>query len=234
MDATDLLARLFPEGHDVVFDGQFFAGPAHARGGDIFVLGTTDKAPIGVELALRLAASVLDVVKTRPGCPILLAVDTSGQRLSRHDELLGLNVYMAHLAKCIDLARRKGHHTIGLVYSESVSGGFLATGLLTDACYALADAEIRVMNLPAMARVTKMPLARLEELSKTSAVFAPGVQNYWRMGGIRGIWDGDLVSHLDAALNDEGHEDRRRADGETRGGRTLARQVADRVRDARA
>ena len=30
------------------------------------------------------------------------------------------------------------------------------------------------MNLPAMARVTKIPLDRLQELSKTSAVFAPG------------------------------------------------------------
>ena len=160
----------------------------------------------------------------------MLLVDTSGQRLSRRDELLGVNGYMAHLAKCLELARRSSHRTLGLVYGEAVSGGFLATSLLADVCYALPEAEIRVMNLPAMARVTKIPLERLQELSKTSAVFAPGVENYHRMGAIRTLWDGDLSAHLEAALAEPEEGDRRRQDGEARGGRTLARAVADRVR----
>ena len=137
---------------------------------------------------------------------------------------------MAHLAKCLELARRSGHRTLGLVYGEAVSGGFLATSLLADVCYALPEAEIRVMNLPAMARVTKIPLERLQELSTTSAVFAPGVENYHRMGAIRALWDGDLSAHLAAALAEPEEGDRRRQDGEARGGRTLARTVADRVR----
>jgi malonate decarboxylase gamma subunit len=173
---------------------------------------------------------VLDTVREHPGRPIVLLVDTSGQRLSRRDELLGVNGYMAHLAKCLELARRSGNRTLGLVYGEAVSGGFLATSLLADVCYALPEAEIRVMNLPAMARVTKIPLERLQELSKTSAVFAPGVENYHRMGAIRALWDGDLAAHPEAALAEAEEGDRRRLDGEARGGRTLARTVADRVR----
>ena len=117
----------------------------------------------------------LRIVRDHPGRPILLLVDTQGQRLSRRDELLGINGYMAHLAKCLQLARNRGHKIIGLVYSEAVSGGFLASSLLADRCYALPEAQVRVMNLPAMSRITKIPLERLEELSKSSPVFAPGV-----------------------------------------------------------
>jgi len=230
MDAETLLPRLFPQGHAVVFDGEFFNGPGRCGNTEVTVIGARNKAPIGVELAHRMAAAVLETVGEHPGRPIVLLVDTSGQRLSRRDELLGVNGYMAHLAKCLELARRSGHRTLGLVYGEAVSGGFLATSLLADVCYALPEAEIRVMNLPAMARVTKIPLERLQELSKSSAVFAPGVENYHRMGAIRALWDGDLAARLEAALAEPEEGDRRRLDGEARGGRTLARGVADRVR----
>jgi malonate decarboxylase gamma subunit len=187
---------------------------------------------MGVELAFRMAGAVLGIVRDHPGRPILLMVDTQGQRLSRRDELLGINGYMAHLAKCLQLARNAGHKIIGVVYSEAVSGGFLATSLLADRCYAVPEAQVRVMNLPAMSRITKIPLERLEELSKTSPVFAPGVQNYLKMGAIHALWDGDLSQPLAEALDAPCEGDRRRQWGEERGGRRLARTVSERVRHA--
>ena len=99
---------------------------------------------------------------------------------------------MAHLGCCLDLARRNGHPVIGLVYDQALSGGFITSGLMADACHALPEAEIRVMRVPAMARVTKLPEALLESLSLTNPVFAPGVANYVAMGGVRSLWDGDL------------------------------------------
>src|SRR3954452_9825862 len=230
MDAKTLLNRLFPEGSSVAFEGNFFSGAGLNAGRDVHIIGTIDAAPIGVELAHRMVGEILRVVRDHPGRPILLAVDTSGQRLSRRDELLGVNGYMAHLAKCLELARRRGHRIVGLVYAEAVSGGFLASSLMADACYALPEAEIRVMNLPAMARITKIPLERLQDLSRTSPVFAPGVENYRRMGAIRGLWEGDLARHLADALATPEAGDRRRVDGEARSGRLLARPVAERVR----
>ncbi len=229
MEAKVLLDRLFPMGNEVEFDGVFFKGQGHTHRLQIAIIGTTQKAPIGVELALRMASEVLRIVKEHPARPILLAIDTSGQRLSRRDELLGVNGYMAHLAKCLDLARSHGHKIVGIVYGEAVSGGFLASSLLSDACYALADAEVRVMNLPAMSRITKIPLERLQELSQQSPVFAPGVANYHRMGAIRAVWEGDLAAHLEAALDDVPETDRRRVDAEARGGRLLARKISERV-----
>ena len=232
MTIESLLDQLFPLGHDVSFAGALFSGTGHTGEVDISVIGTRDRAAIGIDLAFQMAGEVLRVVRGHPGRPIFLLVDTSGQKMSRRDETLCLNAYIAHLAKCLDVARRNGHRIIGLVYAEAVSAGFLSTSLLADACYALPEAQVRVMNLPAMARVTKIPLERLESLSDTSAVFAPGVANYVAMGAVRGIWDDDLAGHLLAALreSDDPRTDRRRADGEARGGRILARSVADRVR----
>jgi malonate decarboxylase gamma subunit len=230
MEIERLLDGLFPDGHEVFQDGLLISGSGHVAGRQVALIGTLEAAPIGVELAHQLAGEVLSVIRDHPGRPILLLVDTQGQRLSHRDELLGLNGYMAHLANCLALARLQGHRIIGLVHSQAVSGGFLASSLLADACYALPEAEIRVMNLPAMARVTKIPLQRLESLSETSPVFAPGVGNYQRMGAIEAIWEGDLAECLIAALDSGSDADQRRELGEARGGRQLARRVADRVR----
>ncbi len=232
MTIEDVLKQLFPLGHDVSFSEALVAGTGRTEEGDVAVIGTRDRAEIGIDLAFRMADEVLRVVRAHPGRPILLPVDTAGQKMSRRDETLCLNAYIAHLAKCLGVARRSGHRIIGLVYAEAVSAGFLSTCLLADACYALPGAQVRVMNLSAMARVTKIPLERLESLSNTSAVFAPGVANYVAMGAVRDIWNGDLAEHLLAALREQGdpQTDRRRVDGEARGGRLLARSVAERAR----
>ena len=121
---------------------------------------------------------------------------------------------------------------LGLVYDQALSGGFITSGLIADACDALPQAEIRVMRIPAMSRVTKLPEAMLTELSRTNPVFAPGVENYVAMGGVRRVWTGDLRAALRQALADAPTEDCRALDGAQRGGRQLAAAVMDRVLEA--
>lgn len=232
MNWENLLESLFDPGHQVVHEGELLSGSAQVQGQTVTVVGTTDHAPIGVELALAQAGVVLDTVRHHPGRPIVLLVDTQGQRLRHRDELMGINRYMAHMGCCIELARRQGHRVIGLVYDQALSGGFITSGLMADACYALPEAEIRVMRLPAMARVTKIDEARLAELSISNPVFAPGVENYVAMGGIRALWTGALQERLVAALTDAPVVDERAADGAARGGRTLAAPVILRVASA--
>lgn len=229
MDWNSLLDQLFDGPHAVRQDGDLLQGTAQVEGLALAVIGTANHAAIGVELALAQARAVLHTVRHHPGRAILLLVDTQGQRLRRRDELLGINRYMAHLGCCIDLARRRGHRVVGLVYDQALSGGFITSGLIADACHALPEAQIRVMRLPAMARVTKIAESRLEELSRANPVFAPGVQNYVAMGGIRSVWTGDLRARLRAALAESPTMDERAADGATRGGRRLAAQVIARV-----
>ncbi len=229
---TELLNRLFAEQHEVTCEGDLLHGTAKLDGDTLTIVGTTGHAAIGVELALAQARAVLDTVRAHPGRPILLFVDTQGQRLRRRDELLGINRYMAHMGLCIELARQRGHRVLGLVYDQALSGGFITSGLIADACYALPEAEIRVMRLPAMARVTKIDEARLAALAESNPVFAPGVENYVTMGGVRALWRGDLAAELRAALADTPTTDERARDGATRGGRQLAADVARRVAQA--
>lgn len=224
-----LACALFGANHGVQRQGDLLSGTGEVQGRTVAVVGTTEHAAVGVELALAQARLVLDTVRVHPGRPILLLVDTQGQRLRHRDELLGINRYMAHLGCCIELARRQGHRVIGLVYDQALSGGFITSGLIADSCYALPEAEIRVMRLPAMARVTKIDEARLAELSKSNPVFAPGVENFVAMGGIRALWSGDLQARLLDALDDGSTLDRRAMDGAARGGRRLAAQVVARV-----
>ena len=66
----------------------------------------------------------------------------------------------------------------------------------------------------------------LQALSKSSPVFAPGVENYVRMGAVESLWDGDLAQSLLEALATPGTGDQRRTLGAERGGRTLARDVS--------
>jgi malonate decarboxylase gamma subunit len=229
MDWKILADQLFPAGHALTEKEQFISGSGQAGTTTVAVVGTTGHAPIGVDIALAQARFILQVVREHPGRPILLLVDTAGQRLRHRDEMLGINSYMAHLGKCVELARRSGHKVIGLVYDQALSGGFITSGLMADACYALPDATIRVMALPAMARITKVPEERLTELAVSNPVFAPGAENYLRMGGVQEIWRGDLAARLDEALSASNAGDVRAALGHARGGRKLAQRVTDAI-----
>ena len=229
MNWRELSSHLFPEGFDIIERDLFLSGTARVAGAEVTVIGTTAHAPIGVEIALAQAKAVLETVDRHPGRPIVILVDTQGQRLRHRDEMLGINSYMAHLGKCIDFARRRGHKVIGLVYDQALSGGFITSGLLADACYALPDATIRVMGLPAMARITKVPEERLVELAKANPVFAPGARNYFMMGGIEAIWEGNLAANLARALEAATPEDKRSRLGEARGGRRSAHRVTQAV-----
>lgn len=229
MKWQDLVEQLFGSRHNIVAEGDFLTGSAQLDDTTLGVFGTTNHAAIGVELALKQARVVLDVIDRHPGRAILLLIDTQGQQLRRRDELLGINRAMAHLGCCIDLARKRGHRVIGLVYDQALSGGFITSGLIADACYALPEAEIRVMRIPAMARVTKIAEDRLTELSLANPVFAPGVQNYVAMGGVRALWRGDLRSCLREALVHAPVTDERARDGAARGGRRLAALVVEQV-----
>ena len=70
-------------------------------------------------------------------------MDTQGQRLSHRDELLGINGYSWRTSPSASTCPAQRNRILGLVYSHAVSGGFLASSMLADTCYALPEAEIR-------------------------------------------------------------------------------------------
>ena len=236
MAIHSLLDALFPGGHDIRVDGSLVHGSARTDAApSVAVVGTANAAAVDAALALALAERILAVLDGPPR-PLVLLVDTSGQALRRHEELIGLNAYLAHVATCVDLARRSGFPSLSLVYGEAVSGGFLSCGMMADRAYALASAQIRVMDLKAMARVTKIAHEDLLRLAAESPVFAPGAENYARMGAIEAIWAEPSAALLNAALAvllddpEAAREDVRRELGQSRGGRLLAARTVAAIR----
>ncbi len=235
MNLNDILDSLFPTGHTVSLVNHVITGEAMPAQGKVAVLGTTDAAAIDHAMALALSGFILDTVEKHPGRPLIFMVDTSGQALSRSQELLCLNGSLAHLASCVDLARRQGHRSLSLVTANAVSGGFLSFGLMTDCTYALSDAQVRVMDLRAMSRVTKIAHERLVALAGNSPTFAPGAENYVRMGGIEAIWPAPSAALLERALASVAcpPDDRRMQKALERGGRNMAADIAARVQNAK-
>jgi len=188
METEVILKQLFP--HDLHYDiqGHFIKGSAQTAQGKVRIVGTVNSAPINQQIAMQIAAEVLDVIAENAQTPVIFIVDTQGQALSRSDELLCLNRTFAHLASCVDLLRRKQHPNLAIILGEAVSGGFLSYGLMSNQVFALENSQVKVMDLNAMARVTKIPVERLRELSQSSAIFAPGVENFYKMGAISDIW----------------------------------------------
>jgi malonate decarboxylase gamma subunit len=232
--APELLAALFPAGHAVRDEAGLLHGVALTAAGEVAVVGTAGALEVGVEAALALAGEVLRIVREHPGRAIVVLVDTRGQRMSRRDEILGLNGYLGHLATCVELARRRGHRIVAVVSGDAVSGGVLPLGFMADEIHAVEGAHPWVMNLPAMARVTKIPLEQLEELSRTTPVLAPGLDGFVPLGAIEPPWSPPLAPALEAALARPVAPDRRVEVGLARGGRRLAARVVERVSGAAA
>jgi malonate decarboxylase gamma subunit len=235
MTLADILASLFPAGHDVVQEGGLLFGSGPLKdGGRITVIGVADRTPLGVDEALRLAGHVLAILEQGGDGPILVLVDSDSQRMSKRDELLGLNEFLAHLAKCLIHAGLQGRHTIGLLYGHSAAGAFIATVMATHSLVALPGATPAVMDLPSMSRVTKLSIEALQEKAKSTPVFAPGLDNLAQTGAVLAIWDdkSSLADQLQALLGQaEDGGDRRDRLGKARKGRPKAADIAERVHD---
>ncbi|MGX1320068.1 malonate decarboxylase gamma subunit [Bradyrhizobium sp. USDA 377] len=234
MTLDDILTSLFRDGHEVRNDKGVLLGSATLRSGDsMLVLGVADRTALGVDEAIRLSGHVLRSIGRDSG-PILVLVDSDSQRMSKRDELLGLNEFLAHLAKVLIHADINGRPTIGLLYGHSAAGALLATGLATRVLIGLPGADPAVMDLPSMAKVTKLSMEALEEKAKSTPVFAPGLSNLAQMGAVHMTWihAAPLADQLEALLADmPSARDGRDALGKARGGRLKAAEIAERVRD---
>src|SRR5271163_3492070 len=115
MTLDEILKGLFPSGHDVKTSaaGQIAGTGKRKQGGSIAVIGVANGAALGTAGVLPLAEVVLQVVAKGGDTPILVIVDTQGQLMARRDEMIGLNEYLAHLAKCLLLASQEGIGQLG-------------------------------------------------------------------------------------------------------------------------
>lgn len=235
MTPADILASLFPHGHDVANLEALPHGLGHVDADTaLHVLGVTGGTFPGVDEAVALAGRVLQIAQSGDGLPILFLLDSGSQRMSRRDELLGLSETLAHLAKALRVAANNGHPTIGLLYGGTAAGAFIATALACETLVALPGAHPEVMDLPSMARVTKLSLDVLQEKAQATKVFAPGLDNIAATGGILETWDAaaPLAGQLQKLLAGKAPtDDGRAALGKARAGRPKAADIATIVRE---
>ncbi|MBB2199154.1 biotin-independent malonate decarboxylase subunit gamma [Gluconacetobacter sp. 1c LMG 22058] len=234
MTPADLLSALFPAGHTVeAGPDNILSGTGHTdTGTEVAVLGIAHSTPLSPEIAISLAGQILEIVQAGDRKPIVLLIDTASQRMTRRDEMLGLYEYLGHLAKVITLAGMQGHRTVGILYGTAAAGAFIATALATQTLIAVDGAHPSVMDLPSIARVTKLPLETLEEKARTTPIFAPGVAPLAATGAVAETWavaEGDLSQRLAAVLAAAAPMDDRDRLGAARGGRKVACDVAEKV-----
>jgi malonate decarboxylase gamma subunit len=232
MTLDEILLSLFETNSTISRAGAILTGQASLPNGQaLHILGFVGGEELGVDHAAALAAWVIDIAAGTDDLPILFLVDSSSQRMSRRDELMGLSEYLSHLAKCLFLAEGAGHPTVGLLYGGSAAGAFIATALSCGKLVALPGAQPAVMDLPSMARVTKLPLELLTEKAQATPVFAPGLNNLAQTGAIAEIWDPaqPLAPQLTALLAEPINGDVRSELGLARAGRLKAGPVADRI-----
>src|SRR5580698_2615759 len=233
MTLDEILGSLFPRGHEVVLDHGLLSGRGKLPGGTaLAVIGVDARTAVGIDETIRLSADVLDIVRRGSKDPILVLIDSNSQRMSKRDELLGLSEFLAHLAKCLILADKLGHRTIGLLYGHTAAGAFIATALATQTLVALPAASPAGMDLPSLSRVTKLSIEVLQENAKSTPVFAPGLDNLAQTGAVAITLDPDssLANQLKALLSQPvEREDARDKLGKERKGRPKAAEIAERV-----
>src|SRR5260370_39819428 len=84
MTLDDILASLFPEGHDVKHDHGLLLGSGPLRaGGRAVVIGVADRTPVGGDEAIRLSRDVLNAMERGGTGPLRVLVDSDSQRMSK-------------------------------------------------------------------------------------------------------------------------------------------------------
>jgi malonate decarboxylase gamma subunit len=229
MKLQDLLTQLFPDGCNTVITGWFVSGEAVVAGKTVSVIGTTDHTFIGVREIVALSEKFLDIAERFPGRPIIMLVDNNGQRMALDEELLALPEYVAHLLKEEQVARLAGCKLIAIVYGNTVAGGFIGFGMGADRVVSVPGGNTSVMKLEAISRVTKMPMEKLQELATKVSVFAPGCENFFKMGGLYEMWTDNFPAQLQRLITSDVSQDLRAQLGRERGGRQAAQSVIDEV-----
>ncbi len=232
MTTADLLAHFFgASATGITISNKIATGYAKVGDQDVCVIGTVDGTYIDNAAALQMSEQVLDCVRSKPGVPIVMLVDSEGQEPNRTAEMLGLPVYFGHLLTCLQVAREAGHKLITVATGKAIGGAFICYGMFADSIYALDSATVGLMPVEAMSAVTKIPVAILEELSKTLPALEFGAAPFALLGGVKAVWPTDetLADKLSAAIAAATPEDTRAALGKERGGRPQAYDVQQRV-----
>ena len=227
IDYNEILTVMFGNKFQITEKNNIITGHGTYAEHAFALFGVVNEAMLDNQMSLDLADFVIQQpAKTN----FLIILDTGGQQATHQAELLGLNRYYAHLIKALHFKRHQECRVFALVIGKALGGAFIATALNAQRIYALPSAQISVMWLEAMSRVTKIPLAKLQELSKTSPIFAPGAENFYLLGAVAEILSAEkIMSTLINTINLPTLLGDWRSNGFERGGRKLSAPIVEAV-----
>lgn len=230
ISTKELLSSIFSS-HQTQVKNNVVAGSGVIQNNSFNIIGTIEDTSFGVDEAIEMAAQVLHIVKNSNKEPIILLTDVVGQKLAVRDEWLGMYAYFSHLLKCLHIARQNGNKLISIIYNQAIGGSFIAFGMMADRIVALKNTQLAVMWLEGMAKVTKIDIEILRAISQTSPVFAPGVENFKKLGGIHEVLDLNQVSAylLNTLQEPNLHIDNRAQLGKLYGGRNVAYDLIETI-----
>ncbi|MGL4453528.1 biotin-independent malonate decarboxylase subunit gamma [Cetobacterium sp.] len=149
---------------------------------------------IGMEEGYKMATAVYKTIEADENNetkrPIVLIVDTPGNGPGKVEEIFGMNKSTGAYQLSLAEARFKGHPIIAMIIGRAISGAFLCHGLQADHILSLSSeykTMIHVMPLTSIARITKLDIEMLENLSKNNPVFASGANFFYKLGGLEEI-----------------------------------------------
>lgn len=151
---------------------------------------------IGMEEAYKMALAVYATIEADKDKSLgekralVLIVDTPGNGPGKAEEIFGMNKATGSYQLALAEARQKGHPVVAMIIGRAISGAFLCHGLQADRILSLSKdfgTMIHVMPLSSIARITKLDIETLEELSKANPVFASGADFFYRLGGLEEI-----------------------------------------------
>lgn len=230
MNYQQILNQMFGESnHNVTINGDLIFGEANKEQNKFFICGIINEAQLDNQMCITLADYLISHANSIQN--LIILVDTGGQKTTHYAELIGLNSYIAHLIKVIYYLRLSGVRVFSIVTGKALGGAFIGTSLNAEKIYALDNAQIAVMWLDAMSRVTKIPVHKLEELSKSSAIFAPGAENYIKLGVVEEIRQPQMIMNniLESIKESPVELGYFRENGFQNGGRTLAKNIIERI-----
>jgi malonate decarboxylase gamma subunit len=142
---------------------------------------------VGLEEAWTLARLVRATIAADRGArprALIALVDVSSQAYGRREELLGIHLACAAAVDAYASARLAGHPVLALLVGKAMSGAFLAHGYQANRILALDSPQVLVhaMSKQAAARVTRRPVAELEELGARIPPLAYDIASFARLG----------------------------------------------------
>lgn len=204
---------------------------------------------IGLEEAYKMSLAVYSTIKAdkekkeEAKRPIILLVDTPGNVPGKTEEMFGMTTATGSYQLALAEARKVGHPVIAMVIGRAISGGFLCHGLQADRVLSLSKkygTMIHVMPLTSVARITGLPIEKLQKLAENDPVFASGAEFFWKLGGVEEILDevgamrGAIIQQIEEIrrlkMNGQGDElgpEGRAILGHERGGRVMRNKVVD-------